>query len=287
MPTVIDKRKTTLPNGQQINYYIAGPADGTRLLLLHGGGTDNALLSWTDTIPALVEAGYRIYAPDWPGHGDSPLPNVRFTVEYLIATLDALMTAWEIDRATLIGISMGGGVALGTALNHPHRVDRLVLIGSYGLQDKAPGHAWSHRFVKAPMVNKLSWWSMRQSRGTLRSMLKTIVRNPASLTDKLVDDVAAAIARPDAQRVFAQFQEDEVRRDGMKTVYMPRLGEITVPVLLLHGSHDIGVPVHYAEEAAQRLPNARLRIIQNAGHWTQRDYPQHVNREILAFLAET
>jgi pimeloyl-ACP methyl ester carboxylesterase len=256
------------------------------VVLLHGGGTDSALLSWRVMIPDLAAAGFRVLAPDWPGYGASPAPAQPFNQALLIGTLHALMDAWGLERAALAGVSMGGGAALGMALQYPERVERLTLIGAYGLQDRAPAHAFSTLYVRLPLVNELTWWTYRASRRVVRETLRTIIRNPASLTEELVDEVCAAVQSPDGLRTFAQWQRDEVRPGGLKTCYMPRLSEVRAPVLLIHGTHDIGVPVRFAREAAQRLPNARLMIVEGAGHWTQRDAPAEVNAAVAAFLGE-
>ena len=84
--------------------------------------------------------------------------------------------------------------------------------------------------------------------------------------------------------MFQQFQQDEVHWGGLKTCYMPHVGKIEAPVLIVHGTSDIGVPVRFAREAAERIPNAKLHIIEEAGHWTQRDYPDKVNRALIEFL---
>ena len=274
-----------LPGGQLIAWYEAGPDTGAPVILLHGGGTDSALLSWQPTLAVLADAGYHAYAPDWPGYGQSPPPDGQsFSLEMLVALLPELLDAWGVARATLVGISMGGGAALGCALAAPERVERLALVGSYGLQDRVPGHRLSAIYVRLPLVNALTWWTMRASRAVLRATLRSILPTPGALTEELVDEVAAAVRHPHAMRMFAEFQRDEVRWGGIKTCYMPRLGEIQARTLIIHGSRDIGVPVADAQEAARRLPRAELHVLEGAGHWTQRDRPTEFHHRLLAFL---
>jgi pimeloyl-ACP methyl ester carboxylesterase len=281
----LHKQVFKLPQGISITTHIGGPADGKPVVLLHGGGTDHAMLSWRDTIPALLDAGYRVYAPDYPGYGESPPDeNQPFTYEALIGYLTELMDAWEIDKAALVGISMGGGLSLGYALAHPDRVDRMALIGSYGIQDRAPYHAFSHFFVRMPWLVNASWGLARRYRWAAKSSIQNIIRNPASRTEALVDEVLEAMQNTHSQRAFNQWQQDEIQWGGVKTNYTDRLGEITAPVMLIHGTHDIGIPGYSMIRAFEDLPCAWLQTVNNAGHWTQRDYPDEVNKFLLDFL---
>lgn len=274
----------SLPGGYEVHAYLFGEKKGKPVVLLHGGGIDSAMLSWQDTIPVLVEAGFQVYMPDWPGYGKSPPPPKPFTQELLVEVTAGLLDAWGLKKASLAGISMGGGAALGFALAHPERVEKLILIGAYGLQDRIAAHFFSALYVKLPLVNDLFYAMIRSSRWMIRETMKAIIHNPASLTEAMIDEVTAAIKDPNAGKAFAQFQQDEARWDRVKTCYMPRLDEIKAPTLIVHGTEDIGVPVRYAREAANRIPNARLHIIEGAGHWTQRDYPEEANQAIIAFL---
>lgn len=281
----LEEHFITLQDDVQIRYFTAGNEAGKPVVLLHGGGTDHAMLSWRETIPALSRAGYRIYAPNYPGYGGSPMRSDYATIEKLQNVLTQLMDAWKLEKATLIGISLGGGLSIGYALKNQKRVEKLVLIGSYGIQDKAPYHALSYFMLKMPWVMNATWAMSRGSRWAARYSLESIICNPQSHSDALLEEVLAAMQNLDSQKAFGIFQQDEISWRGTKTNYTPWIGEIKIPTLLIHGSRDIGVPLKYAQRAAGLLPNAKLAIIENAGHWTQRDYPEKVNEQILEFLA--
>jgi len=281
----VEQHTARLPGGLEINYYTARNDTGAPIVLLHGGNLDSALLSWKPTINVLSEAGYRVFAPDFPGYGQSPAPKVPYTIDLLVQCVSDLLDFWKLEKATLVGLSMGGGAALGTTLAHPEKVQRLVLVGAYGLQDKAPFHTLSYFLVRMPLMNDLTRFLLRTYPSMIRTSLKTIVRDPNSLTDELVQEAFAALTQSQSSDVWAQFQRDELRWRTVKTCYMPRLHEITAPVLIINGTHDIAVPAQYAKEAAQRIPNAKLALIDNAGHWTQRDKPTEFHRLLLDFLA--
>jgi pimeloyl-ACP methyl ester carboxylesterase len=280
------KHTITLKDDVQISYLTAGDEQGAAIVLLHGGGTDHAMLSWREAIPALVEAGYWVFAPNYPGYGDSPISSKPAILENLIDYLQQLMDMWGLRKAALIGVSLGGALAIGYALEHKERVDRMILIGSYGIQDKAPYHAMSYFMVRMPWLMNATWALARGSRWAARYSLNSIIYNPESRTDALVDEVAEAMQNLDSQKAFGQLQREDVQWKGLKTNFTPRLSEISAPVLLVHGTKDIGVPLKYAQRAATLFQNARLDVIENAGHWTQRDYPEVVNRLIVEFLAE-
>jgi len=279
------QRTTVDVDGLPVNVYEGGDPAHPAVLLLHGGGTDNAHLSWADTFPALV-ADYHVIAPDYPGYGHTPPDGKPSTTKHLLNFLSDFTAALRLDDLRLVGISMGGALTLGYTLRHPEKVSRLVLVGSYGLQDKAPAHFWSWLFVRMPFINELSWWSLRRWRGGIKWSIRQIVRSPDALTDALIDEVFEATQDPTAQRMFAEWQKDEMLWSGLRTNYTDRLPEITQPVLIVHGTKDIGVPVAAARRAAGMLPHAELHLIDGAGHWTQRDQPQRFNDLLLRFLGE-
>ncbi|MCU0490951.1 MAG: alpha/beta fold hydrolase [Chloroflexaceae bacterium] len=270
-----------IANGR-IRYFTAG-AGGTPVVLLHGGGTDSAQLSWRLTIPSLAQT-QRVFAPDWPGYGRSEPMQGPYTTTALITILRQLLDEWQLPQASLVGISMGGGVALGFALAFPERVSRLVLVGSYGLQERAPVHWLSYLFLQLPVVNRLSWASLRRSRRLTMLAVQRIFHNPALVSSELVDEVFAAIRHSQAETSFYAWQRDEVGRYGLKSVYVDRLRELTVPTLVLHGAHDSLVPLACARRAATLIPNARLEVLSDCGHWPQREKPAIFNQIVRAFL---
>ena len=282
----LQRQVVRLAGGAEISYLAGGDDPGPEVVLLHGGGTDHALLSWGETIPVLMRAGYRVFAPNQPGYGDSPPDAKPSTMENLVGNVTELMDLWRLEQAALVGVSMGAGMALGYALAHPQRVSKLALVGAYGIQDRAPYHALSYFLVRMPRVMDGMWGMMRGWCWAAEYSLSSILRNPQARTQALVDEVFTAMQNPDSQQAFGQFQRDEVLWNGVKTNYTGRLSEIRQPVLLVHGSRDVGVPLKYARRAAGLLPNARLEVFEGAGHWTQRDQLDRFNGLLLEFLSE-
>ena len=117
--------------GMKIHCQTAGDS-GSPVVLLHGAGLDAASLSWALLIGPLAES-HRVFAPDLPGYGQSDRPTTPHTVRFYIDWLNDLLTALQLERASLVGLSLGGAIALGLTLDQPKRVHKLVLVDSYGM----------------------------------------------------------------------------------------------------------------------------------------------------------
>jgi pimeloyl-ACP methyl ester carboxylesterase len=257
---------------------------GDPVLLLHGGGVDSARLSWKLLIKPLA-ASHRVFAPDWPGHGESaPLPDAEYSLPRLVDIAAGVMDALGLERASLAGISLGGGVALGFALQRPERVDRLALVDSYGLQRTPPGGQLGWVLVNLDWLNRLSWKLMRGNRGLVRWTFRSFMHDAGAVTDDLVDEAMGLLRRPEAGRAWRAIQRHEIMRRGLRTCYMDRLGELAMPVLIVHGEHDTLVPVACAREAHARIAGSRLRLLPS-GHWPMRERPGEFNRILIEFLS--
>ena len=178
---------------------------------------------------------------------------------------------------------MGGAISLGHALNHPDRVNKLVLVDSYGLQRKTSFHKLSYLFVNIPGVRALTYWSIK-SRAMIRYSLKMILKRPGSVTDELVEKVYQQLLIPGVTRAFSDFQNAELTWDGLKTVYMDRLGEIQAKTLIIHGEKDTLVPLEASREAHGLIQGSEFKIMAGCGHWPQRDNPEEFNQLVSSFL---
>lgn len=268
------------------------PADGAwgAVLLLHGGGVDNAELSWGEVGPALASAGYRVLAPDYPGFGESPLAPWTASQQRLVDFVGELVDALALRRYSVGGLSLGGGLALGHTLARPERVSGTILLGSYGLMDHmvdgplgVPAHLLTWAMLRTGLLHAIQRLYARNRR-LMDSSLRSIVRDPARLTKELLDQCWAAAQRPDGFVAFEQWQRDQLLRNGSRDNYTERLNRFPRPTLVIHGTHDTGVPVIRAREAAARIPDGRLLVIEGAGHWVQRDRPDLVLPAMVDFL---
>lgn len=270
-------------DGMRVHYLRAGDV-GPPVLLLHGGGMDSASLSWAPAIGPISQR-CRVYALDWPGYGQSDSSNDAYTIEYYVGFLGRLMDELGLERASLVGISMGGGVSLGFALRSPERVDRLVLVDSYGLGSELPWPLLSYVMVRLPLLNELTWAALGRSRWMTKWSLRNTVHDPSVITDGLVDELSQLVKKPGAGAAFRSFQRSEVSGRGLRTSFVEQLGNVTAPTLIVHGAEDRLVPVAWARRAHQLIRNSELVVLEGCGHWPPREKPEEFNRVVVEFLA--
>ena len=269
-------------NRMHLHYYAAGQPDAPAVVLLHGGGIDSAKIAWRHLIPELAKT-HRVYALDLPAYGESDPPpdDVTYTQAFLERTVADFMAALGLGQVSIVGLSMGGGAALGYTLAQPARVEQLVLVDAYGVQDEAPFHLLSHLAVNFPGIARaLAWRLIRANRLFLWAGLSRIFVNPLAATGQVLDDAAESIRLEH----FYEWLNNEMTADGCRTNYYPQLHTLTTPTLLVHGQFDLSIPLNWAERAADALPNGRLEIIPWCGHWVNREKPEDFNAVVLPFL---
>ena len=270
-------------SGLQISCLVAGRS-GPAVVLLHGAGLDAAGLSLGSAMIALADRR-RVFAPDLPGFGDSdPMP-AGWGFAECSAFLGPLLDALGLTRASLAGLSMGGGVALGFALQAPERVERLVLIDSACLDDAIPGGQSIWFFAHTPGLSPIGWALLRSSRHLMRrALLRHMRHRPAMVTPQLVDDLMRLARKHRAGNAVLQWQRREITWNGLRTNYVNRLHKIAIPTLIVHGDDDRLLPVSIAERAHRLILNSRLEIIPNCGHLAPLEQPEAVNRALCQFL---
>lgn len=269
-------------DGVNTHYLKAGTGERI-VVLLHGGGLDNAALSWELLIPDLAET-HTVFALDWPGYGKSDTPDEKFVVSYYVQFFEKFVKLLGLTKVSLVGISMGGAIAIGFTLNNPKLVDSLILVDSYGLQKKAPFHKLSYLYVNFPGVRSFTWWLVRQ-RWMIKYSLSSILKRPGSITEEIVERVHQQALQPGAGQAFADLQDGDITWAGLKTVFLNRLPEIQQKTLVIHGGKDTLVPLAASQEAARLIPNAEFILMEGCGHWPQRDHPELFNKIVTKFLS--
>jgi pimeloyl-ACP methyl ester carboxylesterase len=254
----------------------SGPPGGTPLLLLHGWAISAYL--WRHNISALAAAGYRVHAPDLPGHGlsDAPLAKGSYTLETLADDVAALLDVLELERAAVVAQSMGGRIALEVARRH--RVTRLALFGPVGLGEVSPAREF------APFLPKLP--------GALATML--VPRELVELVQRRVYGKIGWFTERDIDEYWAPTQFPAVVQAAMQMLrefdWAPltpeTLAQIPSPTMVVFGTLDGTVKPVNAEHLVKALPNGRLEWIEGGGHVVMEEVPDAVNALLLSFLAE-
>lgn len=272
--------RIALPTGVA-TYLTAGPPDGPTVLLLHGGGLDCASLSWRRLAPVLATS-HRVIAPNWPGYAGSDAFGAPYAIPDLGRWLVAFLDRLEVERAALVGVSMGGGAALWTAIHHGDRVAALAPVATYGVADRAPWHLLSYLLTRLPL-NRASFALLRRSPWLLRRALASIFADPKKLTPDLVAEVRDALDAAGDGAAFTHFQRGEMGVLRLRSSFVSDLAHVTQPTLFIHGRADALVPLRDVEAAARSMPNGRLEVM-DAGHWPMREEPDVFNRLAASFL---
>ncbi len=269
-------------HGRSINYLEAG--DGPLLLLVHGmAGTAR---NWDPVIEPLALRN-TVVAADFPGHGDSEPGGGDYSLGSLASGLRDLMIALGHERATLVGHSLGGGVALQFAYQFPEMVERLVLVSSGGLGPEVgavlraaalPGAELFIRATAAPGAVAGGWLS-----GALG---KVGLRPNIDLAE--VGRAYAALADADRRKAFLSTLHAVVGTDGQRIAALDRLYLAeTLPTLIVWGERDPIIPVAHGRAAHAQLPGSRLEVFPDAGHIPQLESPGRFAAVLQRFLDET
>lgn len=270
-------------DGRYLHYITAG-SGSTPVVFLHGGIVDAATLSWGGSIAPFADER-RVIALDLPGYGSSSSPETaEYTTAYHTDVLRDFLDALSISPVTLVGVSMGGGIALRYALHNQSRVRKLVLVGSHGLGRGLPHGYLTYILSRLPQLNELSISLLRRNRRIAKLALEGIVHDVDSLSRSVVDEFYRLLQRPDAGMAFRRWRANEISRSGYLTDFSDRLGDLGVPTLLVHGAEDPIFPVEWSRRAADRIPDATLAVRPDCGHWPQREQTEVFNQRVLSFL---
>ncbi|WP_342741722.1 4,5:9,10-diseco-3-hydroxy-5,9,17-trioxoandrosta-1(10),2-diene-4-oate hydrolase [Amycolatopsis marina] len=268
----------------RLHYHEAGSEHSETVILLHGGGPGaSAWSNFGRNLPVLAKS-FRVLAVDQPGFGHSDKPTEH--PQYFTHSANAvagLMDALGIERAHMIGNSLGGGAAVRLALDHPDRAGRLVLMGPGGLSvnvfspDPTEGIKNLGRFAAPPGPSKEK----------LEAFLRVMVHDQSLITDELVEERFAAASKPESLAAMAamgaSFAQPDTYEQGMLWREAHRLRQ---RVLLIWGREDRVNPLDGALLALKTIPRAQLHVFGRCGHWAQLEKFEEFNRLAVDFLKD-
>jgi len=279
----VDRVRYTTIHGYRRAYIMAG--NGPVLLLLHGIG-DNA-----DTWRGLIEdlaRDHLVIAPDFLGHGRSDRPRADYSIAAYACGMRDLLSVLNVDRATVVGHSLGGGVAMQFAYQFPERCERIVLVSTGGGGPKTspllqlmaiPGAGVLLPFMRLPGVRHGGALSLR-----LLRMLGTDIGRDAEDMIQLFDRLPDRNSRS----AFVRTLRAVVDRRGQVVTLLDRCYLARgMPTLLIWGGHDAVIPVDQAQIVHEAMPGSRLEIFPNAGHFPHHSDPERFLAVLRDFLATT
>jgi pimeloyl-ACP methyl ester carboxylesterase len=272
----ISARRLRLASGLELRLLEAGPADGPPVLLVHGWAVSAYL--WRHNILPLAAAGYRVLAPDLPGHGlsDAPRAAGSYTVEAFARAVLETLDACGVARAAVAGQSMGGKVVVQAALEAPERVSQLLLYGAVGFGLIPPWQALSPLIPTPPgeLIAKLI------PREVVGFVQHRVYGKLGFFTERDVDEYWAPTQFPAVVR--AQFQMLQEFAWGLWDE--ATLRRLETPTHVVFGTRDRTVRPSHAEALARALPQGRISWIRDGGHVVMEEVPAQVNAQMLEDL---
>lgn len=253
--------------GQKIKYVEAG--SGPAVVLLHGLGGNSA--NWAFNTPALAQK-FRVIAPDQVGFGQSDKPLVNYHVGTYVDFLDKFLSELKVERATLVGNSLGGWIAALYTLRHPSKVERLVLVDAAGF---APPKEFD--------IHALAGLNP-STREEMKRLAGLVFFNPVFKTDAAVDVLLAQRLSAGDGYTIQRLAESIHRGEGMLD---GRLAAVKQPVLVVWGREDGLTPLaREGEKFRRELPGAQFVVFDNCGHVPQVEKAAEFNAAVLKFLSQ-
>lgn len=253
------------------NFLDAGT--GSPVVLIHGSGPGvSAYANWRLTLPDLARE-HRVLAPDMAGFGFSDKPGTYGMAQWL-DQLDGFFSALGVERASLVGNSFGGGLALAFADRWPERVDRLVLMGAVG--------------VSFPITEGLDRvWGYEPSIENMRSILDFFAYDRNLVNDELAQLRYRASVEPGMQEAFsAMFPAPRQRWVESMATPEDRIAALPHDTLIVHGRDDRVIPMDNAVRLLHLIERSQLHVFGRCGHWTQIEHAAAFNQLLLRFLAD-
>jgi len=280
-PPAVETR-TALVHGRAVAYLQAG--SGPVLLLVHGmaGSCEN----WRAVVEPLARA-HTVIAPDLPGHGSSEPGGGDYSLGSLASGLRDLLLALGHDRATVVGHSLGGGIAMQFTYQFPELVERLVLVSSGGL---GPDVSFVLRAAALPGADLF----IAATAGVGAQVGSVLGRGLGALGLRPSADVAevargyASLAESERRAAFLATLRSVVGTGGQRIAAGDRLYLAeALPIQIVWGSRDPIIPASHGEAAHETLPGSRLEIFEGVGHLPQVEEPARFVATLEGFLAET
>ncbi len=277
------ERSTLSLHGHDV--YVRRAGTGPALLLVHGMAGSSA--TWQPVINALSDH-FTVIAPDLPGHGRSDKPRGDYSLGAYASFLRDLLFELDLDGATVVGQSLGGGIAMQFAYQHPELCQRLVLVGSGGLGEEVSGLL---RALTAPGVEYVLPAAFLPVfgdvvNGATRFMAKLGLRPSPEVVQMWL--AYSSLTDGDTRTAFLHTLRSVVDLRGQRVSALDKIYLADqVPTLIVWGDNDRIIPVQHAYDAHAAIPGSRLEIFEGSGHFLHADDPQRFASLLQDFIATT
>jgi pimeloyl-ACP methyl ester carboxylesterase len=274
-------------HGHDRAFVKVGPAVGTApvLLLLHGLACDHT--TWLPVIDRLARH-YTVIAPDLLGHGQSAKPRADYSVGGYANGMRDLLTVLGIDKVTVVGHSLGGGVAMQFAYQFPERTERLVLVSPGGLGPEVtpliravtlPGFSQAMAVTTLPGLRHVG-------KAAMHGLHRTGLRATRDLTE--IATIHDSFRDPRTRAAIRHVVRAVVDLKGQLITVVDRayLTE-AMPMMVVWGREDMVIPVKHAESVAAIAPGAVVEIFDDSGHFPHKDHPERFVKVVREFIRQT
>lgn len=270
-------------HGHRAVYRVAG--SGPTVVLIHG--MINSSRHW-EVVARRLAGSYRVVAPDLIGHGDAATPRGDYSLGAHAASIRDLLTAIGVERATIVGHSLGGGVAMQFFYQFPQRTERLVLVSSGGLGHEVspllrgaalPGSAALLRIASRPrLVGAIAGAGARmRARG-----------NSTGVYLQAVARALGPLQEAGSRRAFLQTLRSVIDVQGQRVSARDRLYLLgDMPTLIVWGERDRTIPIAHGLEAERAIPNCRFETLPRAAHFPNLEDPEGLAAVLRDFLETT
>ena len=277
------ERRTIDLHGHPVSYRMAG--SGPVVVLIHG--ITSSSRTWERVVPALAEH-HTVIAPDLLGHGESATPRGDYSLGAYASGVRDLLVALGFERATVVGHSLGGGIAMQLAYQFPERVERLVLVDSGGLGREVNLMLRAATLPGSEYVLPLLCASpLRDAARAVGRALGAVGLQPGADLQGMAEGFAS-LAAVDARRAFLHTARSIIDVTGQRVSASDRLYLAGgMPTLIVWGERDPMIPVAHARAAHEAMPGSRLEVFADAGHFPFNDDPARFAALLRDFVATT
>jgi pimeloyl-ACP methyl ester carboxylesterase len=270
-------------HGHRVNFSIAG--QGPPVVLIHGVAGRAA--QW-DHVAQLLAVSHTVIAPDLLGHGESAKPRGDYSLGAHASGIRDLLVGLNFERASIVGHSLGGGIALQFAYQFPERCERLVLVSSGGLGGDV------HLLLRAATLPGSEFVLPLLAHRRLVEVASLIPRALGRIGVRTGPDLTEmvrgyeSLSTPEARNAFIHTLRSVIDPTGQRINASDRLYlAAKMPSLLVWGSRDRIIPVEHAQPTHEGMPGSRLELFERAGHFPHLDDPVRFARTVEAFFDET